>query len=354
MSLANPAINITDDRFALRDGARSQTTPLEETLTPPHSPATPASPPNIPYYTGLILLSLLTFFFLLFLLFKKQIKEIPYSTLATVLLGVGLPILTIVQLTTDLVVREPSPPPEANPITASPTVDVDAEEEPADASDRTFPPLNLRVQAGREGEALSASLAQLRAMSSQLDGAEESPVSAPNSGAGVGTAAPIAGNGRTAPAIAPTAPTDQTATPNPRSPQFTPPILRSPLSPLTLDLNPSRSTPAPPPTRPPQMRSFSLSEVDLTRPLTIRDILRYGSYGKDVLVIQKILMDLDLYTGPLDGYFGRLTVQAVKDFQRIHTLLPDGIVGFSTCEILDAQSPDLTLTCTKPPTPEAP
>ncbi|MDB9495792.1 peptidoglycan-binding domain-containing protein [Spirulina major CS-329] len=346
MSLANPAINITDDRFAFREGARSQTTPLEETLTPPHSPATPSSPPNIPYYTGLILLSLLTFLFLLFLLFKKQIKEIPYSTLATVLLGVGLPILTIVQLTTDLVVREPSPPPAANPVTASPTVDVDAEAAPADESDRNpFPPLNLRIQAGREGEDLSASLAQLRAMSPQLGGAEESPVTAPNSGAGVGTAAT---------AIAPTAPMDQTATPRPRSPQLTPPTLRSPLSSLTLDLNPSRSTPAPPPTRPPQMRSFSLSELDLTRPLTLRDILRYGSHGKDVLVIQKILTDLDLYTGPLDGYFGRLTVQAVKDFQRIHTLLPDGIVGFSTCEILDAQSPDLTLTCTKPPTPEAP
>jgi peptidoglycan hydrolase-like protein with peptidoglycan-binding domain len=71
-----------------------------------------------------------------------------------------------------------------------------------------------------------------------------------------------------------------------------------------------------------------------------------------VLITQKILADLDLYTGPLDGYFGPLTVQAVKEFQRIHTLLPDGIVGFSTCEILDAQSPDLTLTCTEPPSPE--
>lgn len=54
------------------------------------------------------------------------------------------------------------------------------------------------------------------------------------------------------------------------------------------------------------------------------DVLKLGSKGLDVIVLQK---KLNLKQ---DGIFGPLTEEAVKEFQRNNNLKPDGIVGSNT------------------------
>ena len=53
-------------------------------------------------------------------------------------------------------------------------------------------------------------------------------------------------------------------------------------------------------------------------------LLKKGSTGKDVKTLQTVL---HLYP---DGIFGKLTEEAVKEFQRSHGLVADGIVGEKT------------------------
>lgn len=53
-------------------------------------------------------------------------------------------------------------------------------------------------------------------------------------------------------------------------------------------------------------------------------LLKKGSIGKDVKTLQTVL---HLYP---DGIFGKLTEEAVKEFQRSHGLVADGIVGEKT------------------------
>lgn len=58
------------------------------------------------------------------------------------------------------------------------------------------------------------------------------------------------------------------------------------------------------------------------------DIYKVGSRGATVKAIQRAL---NLYP---DGIFGRETEYAVKDFQRRHKLIADGIVGVKTMALL--------------------
>lgn len=64
--------------------------------------------------------------------------------------------------------------------------------------------------------------------------------------------------------------------------------------------------------------------------------LRYGSQGEDVKVLQRILLayGLDLGSYGVDGKFGRLTLRAVRAFQKAQGLAVDGIVGKYTWERL--------------------
>jgi peptidoglycan hydrolase-like protein with peptidoglycan-binding domain len=55
-----------------------------------------------------------------------------------------------------------------------------------------------------------------------------------------------------------------------------------------------------------------------------------GNVGKDVLWIQQILNALGFYLGKLDGEFGDITDEAVRDFQKAYGLKVDGIVGDKT------------------------
>lgn len=56
-------------------------------------------------------------------------------------------------------------------------------------------------------------------------------------------------------------------------------------------------------------------------------LLRNGSRGVYVLILQDALNALGYDTHTLDGYFGNLTVSALKAFQRSNGLSSDGICG---------------------------
>ncbi len=63
--------------------------------------------------------------------------------------------------------------------------------------------------------------------------------------------------------------------------------------------------------------------------------LRKGSSGSEVKIIQDTLKELGYFTYPKStGYFGSITVSAVKRFQRDNGLTPDGVVGKQTKSIL--------------------
>ena len=61
---------------------------------------------------------------------------------------------------------------------------------------------------------------------------------------------------------------------------------------------------------------------------------KYGSTGEEVKQIQTKLKNWGYYTGEIDGIFGSLTLQAVKDFQSKNGLTVDGIVGEQTLAAL--------------------
>lgn len=61
------------------------------------------------------------------------------------------------------------------------------------------------------------------------------------------------------------------------------------------------------------------------------DVLLFqGSSGTDVTTLQNRLTALGVYDGPITGYFGGLTEDAVIRFQQAKGLLADGVVGPKT------------------------
>jgi peptidoglycan hydrolase-like protein with peptidoglycan-binding domain len=65
----------------------------------------------------------------------------------------------------------------------------------------------------------------------------------------------------------------------------------------------------------------------LGRPLLGRRALRLGVFGWDVSVLQFELTRVGLYPWPIDGYFGPETARALRQFQRRHGLVADGVAG---------------------------
>ena len=59
-----------------------------------------------------------------------------------------------------------------------------------------------------------------------------------------------------------------------------------------------------------------------------------GDQAKEITEIQKALNALKLFDEATTGYFGEVTEGAVKKFQKLHNLTPDGVVGPSTLKAL--------------------
>ncbi len=63
-----------------------------------------------------------------------------------------------------------------------------------------------------------------------------------------------------------------------------------------------------------------------------------GSRGDEVLNIQKRLSSWGYYNGKIDGIYGAETENAVKKFQKKHSLTPDGVAGAATLQKLGLKS----------------
>jgi hypothetical protein len=64
--------------------------------------------------------------------------------------------------------------------------------------------------------------------------------------------------------------------------------------------------------------------------------LKIGMQGNDVLELQRVLQSLGLFNGPLTGYFGQLTLAAVKKYQKANGIIQTGYVGPLTRAKLNA------------------
>jgi len=73
--------------------------------------------------------------------------------------------------------------------------------------------------------------------------------------------------------------------------------------------------------------SLALAVMLLMMSCGLAEVLRYGKEGDEVAKLQAALTDLTYYTGEIDGKFGKLTLAAVKAFQKDAALKVDGRVG---------------------------
>lgn len=73
---------------------------------------------------------------------------------------------------------------------------------------------------------------------------------------------------------------------------------------------------------------LAYTESDLKR------VLYKDFHGKDVEMVQECLSNLGYYSGPIDGKYGKLTQQAVIDFQKANRLAPDGNFGRESWKVM--------------------
>jgi hypothetical protein len=102
------------------------------------------------------------------------------------------------------------------------------------------------------------------------------------------------------------------------------------------------------PSKPPATIPTVANNTVFTRTLTS------GVTGDDVRALQERLMQEGVYTGPVTGYFGPLTMAAVKAFQAKHGIDQLGIVGPATRAKLNGGTQAATNVPVPPATPSAP
>ncbi|MDE5411863.1 C40 family peptidase [Alkalihalobacterium chitinilyticum] len=80
------------------------------------------------------------------------------------------------------------------------------------------------------------------------------------------------------------------------------------------------------------------SEVNKYEPYST---ISFGKGGAAVSQLQMFLATFKYYNGKMDGLYGMLTKQAVRDYQRSHSLKPDGIAGKKTLNHLYHEHTDV-------------
>ena len=75
--------------------------------------------------------------------------------------------------------------------------------------------------------------------------------------------------------------------------------------------------------------------------LVTKPTLKEGMKSKDVLTLQVYLKGLGYFTHALTSYFGSITKQSVKDFQKDNGLIADGICGKNTWKALESKKKPL-------------
>jgi len=69
---------------------------------------------------------------------------------------------------------------------------------------------------------------------------------------------------------------------------------------------------------------------------TIKTSLKSGEEGVEVSKLQNILKDIGVYSGPITGFFGSLTENAVVRFQKANAIDAIGEVGPLTRSLLNS------------------
>ena len=72
-------------------------------------------------------------------------------------------------------------------------------------------------------------------------------------------------------------------------------------------------------------------------PLSAGETIAPGDQNDHVLALQQRLADYGYFTDTQDGVFGESTEAAVREFQRAHNLIDDGLVGQDTWDALGQQ-----------------
>ncbi len=85
------------------------------------------------------------------------------------------------------------------------------------------------------------------------------------------------------------------------------------------------------------LSTVSSNSVTTTTGFIFTQTLYFGSYGNEVSELQQRLTSEGVYSGPINGRFGNLTREAVKEYQRIHAVTQTGTVGAITRSVLNAR-----------------
>lgn len=354
----NPSLSVSDSLVA-------QAT-LEEALEP-QSPSHESTNRIVEDNLGMILLSVITLFLMVFLLLKRQVREVRFGIMTTLLIGTVLPIILIVQITTQLLEQSSTVNSqktrtgfEARPTLASGNESAVSTPEEDPGEDNLDPtPTEESSPAGEivpstteesptEESSPEATTVTSTRQETALERTNSEPETVVSPPASTTTEKPNSEETRVSPPREPaTSSGESSSTLGERELRNTEELTRG----ASQRRNLARSRPDSPttsnPTRTPVLRSNPASNPPLRQPTRPPEaiLLKLGDRGIQVSQLQQALTALGFYEQDVDGDFGRRTEVAVKQFQVKNNLIADGVVGFSTCKILQAQVPHLEINC---------
>jgi len=307
---------------------------LEEALAKPHQDATPAILP----VSALAALSLAVTALLLvaFLLSKRRLREVPATLLVALFMGLALVGVAIARWSSLPVARTPEVTPsalvqtetktEADPESERSATDEgkDEDEAEAEAARNTEAETDAATETD-ESEAEPETETEAAGETETADSTtpEETAAAIANARAASSPSLAAVASDRPISSASPSAPRPSAAPPSPATRQPRARIATPPQQPA----GGGRATP-------PDYRQLPTRVV-------FRPLLRQGDRGYDVALLQQLLARLGYYDQAADGDFGRRTEAAVKAFQRDRNLAVDGMVGFSTCNVLRALALEL-------------